>query len=333
MTKPLHVLVSGAAGFIGSHVAEHCQKLGMRVTATDDLSGGFIGNVPSGTEFVQGDLRDAAFTASLWQGRRFDAVYHLAAYAGEGLSHFIRRYNYQTNLVASVNLLNQAIEHETRYFVFTSSVAVYGAGRTPMTETMVPKPVDPYGIAKYAFELDLRAAHETFGIDYVMFRPHNVYGERQNIADRSRNVVGIFMNQVLQGRPMTIFGDGRQTRAFSHVDDVAPMIACAPLVPGAKNSLFNVGADAACSVLELAHEVAEQFGVAPEIRHLDARNEVIHASCDHGRLREVFAPPAPIPLREGLARMAAWVHALGPKRPGALPELEVQRNLPRAWRI
>ena len=225
-------LVTGAAGFIGSHVADGCLELGMEVVATDDLSGGFRENVPDGAQWIEGDLRDAAFVASLWDGGQFDYVYHLGAYAAEGLSHFIRAFNYRTNLEASVNLINQAVLGEAERFVFTSSIAVYGAGQLPMSESMVPQPEDPYGISKYAVELDLAAAHNMFDLDYTVFRPHNVYGERQNIADRYRNVIGIFMNNVLQEKPMPVFGDGLQTRAFSHVVDVAPVISRSPARAG-----------------------------------------------------------------------------------------------------
>ena len=230
MAKP-RALVTGAAGFIGSHVADSCLELGMEVVATDDLSGGYIENVPEGAKWVQGDLRDAAFVASLWDDGPFDYVYHLGAYAAEGLSHFIRAYNYRTNLEASVNLVNQSVLHGASRFVFTSSIAVYGSGQVPMTEDTVPLPEDPYGISKYAVELDLAAAQEMFGLHYTVFRPHNVYGERQNIADKYRNVIGIFMNAVLRDEPMPIFGDGLQTRAFSHIADVAPVIARSPFVP------------------------------------------------------------------------------------------------------
>lgn len=327
----MRALVTGAAGFLGSHVADHCLKHGMEVTATDDLSGGFIENVPRGAEWVKGDLRDPAFVASLWDGKRYDYVYHLAAYAAEGLSHFIRRYNYQTNLVASVNLLNQSVNQGVQCFVFTSSIAVYGSGQAPMTEDMVPRPEDPYGISKYAFELDLAVAHEMFGLNYVVFRPHNVYGERQNIADRYRNVVGIFMNQILQGQPMTIFGDGRQTRAFSHVDDVAPVIARGPLVPQASNQVFNLGADTPYTVLQLAEEIAAAYGVEANIKHLPARNEVVHAFSDHSKVRRVFTPPSPVDLRTGIARMAAWVKAHGPARPVTFSDIEIRKNLPPSW--
>jgi UDP-glucose 4-epimerase len=332
MNQNSHVLVTGAAGFIGSHVAEHCLKLGFKVTATDDLSGGFEENVPSGCEFIPGDLRDSAFVEHLWEGRKFDVVYHLAAYAAEGLSHFVRKFNYETNLVASINLLNCAVNHGVKTFVFTSSIAVYGQGQTPMTEEMVPQPEDPYGISKYAMELDLRAAHEMFGLDYIVFRPHNVYGERQNIADKYRNVIGIFMNQVLQGQPMTIFGDGSQTRAFSHVDDVAPIIARSPLVPAARNEVFNVGADVPYSVNTLAEEVGLALGVTPDIRHLEARNEVLHAYSDHEKVRRVFDPPEPIDLRTGLQRMATWVKEHGPCTPVKFGNIEIEKKLPASWK-
>ena len=210
-------LVTGGAGFIGSHVAEHLLGMGHRVVVLDDLSGGFAENVPAGAIFVQGSILDHELIERLFQEHHFDYVYHLAAYAAEGLSHFIKRFNYNNNVVGSVNLVNAAVNHEVKCFVFTSSIAVYGAGQSPMTEDMTPMPEDSYGIAKYAIEQELKVSHEMFGLDYVIFRPHNVYGERQNIGDRYRNVVGIFMNQLLQGQPMTVFGDGEQKRAFTSI--------------------------------------------------------------------------------------------------------------------
>ncbi len=329
----MKVLVTGGAGFIGSHVADHCLALGLEVVVTDDLSGGFRANVPAGGRWVQGDLRDPSFVDRLWADfGPFDHVYHLAAYAAEGLSHFVRRYNYHTNLIASINLINAAVNNGTQTVVFASSIAVYGGGQTPMIEDLVPQPEDPYGISKYAVELDLRAAHEMFGLDFIIFRPHNVYGERQNIADRYRNVIGIFMNQVLLGQPMSVFGDGLQTRAFSHVDDVAPLMAKAPFVPAARNQVFNVGADTPYTVLELAEAVATAFGVPPEVKHLAARREVVHAFSDHTKVRRVFSPPPSVELAEGIGRMATWVKARGPQRPVEFAGLEVAKNLPDAWR-
>jgi UDP-glucose 4-epimerase len=326
-------LVTGAAGFIGSHVADHCLALGMAVVATDDLSGGFRENVPAAAAWAQGDLRNPAFVRSLWDRYGpFEYVYHLGAYAAEGLSHFIRAYNYQTNLVASVNLVNEAVKSKAcRCFVFTSSIAVYGRNQLPMTEDLVPQPEDPYGVSKYAVELDLKAAHELFGLDHVVFRPHNVYGARQNIADRYRNVIGIFMNQLLHGRPMTVFGDGLQTRAFSHVDDVAPVIARGPLVPAAYNQVFNIGADTPYTILQLAEEVAAAFGRPANVLHLPARNEVVHAFSDHTRVRNTFRPPPPIDLRTGIRRMAEWVKGRGPATPVRFSDIEIREKLPAGW--
>ncbi len=326
------VLVTGAAGFIGSHVADHCISQGMEVVATDDLSGGFLSNVPEGCAFLQGDLKEPGFVSSLWRQGRFDYVYHVAAYAAEGLSHFIRRYNYETNLIASINLINESVKHEAKCFVFTSSIAVYGRNQVPMVESLTPQPEDPYGVSKYAVELDLKAAREMFGLPYVIFRPHNVYGERQNIADKYRNVIGIFMNQLLQDQPMTIFGDGSQTRAFSHVDDVAPIIARAPLVPAARDEVFNVGADTPYPVLTLAHEVADALKRPCHVRHLPARNEVVHAFADHGKVRSVFDPPAPLDLKTGLHRMAEWVLSRGAATPVVFENIEIEKKLPPSWR-
>jgi UDP-glucose 4-epimerase len=324
-------LVTGAAGFIGSHVAERCQQLGFEVVAVDDLSGGFLDNIPPRAEFRQGSVSDADFVASLFSEAGFDYVYHLAAYAAEGLSHFIRRFNYNNNLIGSVNLINQSVLHGVRCFVFTSSIAVYGSNQTPMTEDLVPRPEDPYGISKYAVELDLAAARSLFGLDYVIFRPHNVYGERQNIADRYRNVIGIFMNQVLHGRSMTIFGDGLQTRAFSHVDDVAPVIARAPLVPAALGQVYNVGADQTYTVLQLAREVASSLGVESRIEHLPARHEVVDAFASHEKVRRDFELSPPVSLRSGLDRMSDWARLQGPMQPVTFEQIEVPVNMPASW--
>jgi UDP-glucose 4-epimerase len=325
------VLITGVAGFIGSHVAGHCLDLGFEVVGIDDLSGGSVGNVPKDVVFRRGTIVDNSFVSGLWDERGFDYVYHLAAYAAEGLSHFIRRFNYTNNLIGSVNLINQSVLHEVKCFVFTSSIAVYGESHGPFSEDAVPRPQDPYGIAKCAVEMDLAAANHVFGLPYIIFRPHNVYGERQNISDKYRNVVGIFMNQVISGEPMTIFGDGRQTRAFSYIDDVAPIIARAPLVEAAYGEVFNIGADQPCAVLELAREVAKAFEVEPRIQHLPPRKEAEHAFSSHERVRRVFDPPAPTPLPEGIRRMAAWVRQHGPAKPVEFDDIELTVNLPASW--
>lgn len=324
-------LVTGGAGFMGAHVADHLLALGHDVVVLDDLSGGFRENVPTGATFVQGSIVDHELINRLFGRHSFDYVYHLAAYAAEGLSHFIKRFNYNNNLVGSVNLVNAAINHNVKCFVFTSSIAVYGAGQSPMSEDMIPIPEDSYGISKLAVEQELRVSHEMFGLDYVVFRPHNVYGERQNIGDRYRNVVGIFMNQLLRGEPMTIFGDGTQQRAFTHIDDVAPIIAGCVDVPAAHNQIFNVGADVPHTVNELAQVVAEAIGKPCEVNHLDARNEVKIAFSDHSKAERAFGKRTKTSLVEGVHAMAAWVREHGARESNIFEGIEVSRNMPPSW--
>lgn len=334
------LLVTGAAGFVGSHVVRDILKIDelrdYEIVALDDLSGGFESNIPedSRVTFVKGDVTDEQLIADLFGKYRFEYVYHLAAYAAEGLSHFIRTFNYRNNLIGSMNLLNNAVRCESRRFVFTSSIAVYGAAQTPMTESTVPQPEDPYGISKYAVELDLAAAHEMFGLEYVIFRPHNVYGEFQNIGDRYRNVVGIFMNQILQDLPMTVFGDGEQQRAFSYIGDISPLIAQSPLVEAAANQTFNIGADQPYTVNELARQVGIALGKPDHpVRHLDARNEVDIAFSDHSHCREVFGAHCDTSLEEGLRRTADWVRTVGARESSVFGSIEIEKNLPPSWRI
>lgn len=326
------VLVTGAAGFIGSHVCRCLLHEGNRVIGLDDLSGGFRDHLPNSAEFVEGSVTDVSLVQRLFADHRFDYVFHLAAYAAEGLSHFIKHFNYTNNLLGSVNLINAAVNHDVKCFVFTSSIAVYGRNQLPMTEDLVPQPEDPYGIAKYAVELDLREAHEMFGLNSVIFRPHNVYGENQNIGDRYRNVIGIFMNQVMQGQPMTIFGDGKQTRAFSYIDDVAPVIAASVARPACYNQVFNVGAEKPYSVLEVAQLVGQAMGGESGIRHLEARNEVVHAYSSHAKVQALFGDLVKnVPLAEGVARMAAWAKRTGARQGKSFENIEVRKNLPRSW--
>lgn len=327
----MKALVTGGAGFIGSHVAKWLLQDGFDVVVLDDLSGGYLENVPHQAKWVKGSVTDNGLLQNLFATEQFDYVYHLAAYAAEGLSHFIRRYNYETNLIGSINLINLSVLYRVKCFVFTSSIAVYGANQLPMTEDLTPHPEDPYGISKYAIELDLQAARRQFGLNYIIFRPHNVYGEHQNIGDKYRNVIGIFMNNILLGKPLTIFGDGEQTRAFSYIDDVAPVIARSVLNPRAYGEIFNVGGDQPYTVNELAHAVSRAMGVTPNIRYLAERNEVKHAYASHAKVRAFFDLPPSVPLDEGLARMATWVKQVGSRSTRDFAAIEIPYGLPEGW--
>lgn len=324
-------LVTGGAGFMGSHVARSLLESGHDVVVLDDLSGGFVDNVPDGAEFVSGSAVDFKLLEVLFERHRFEYVFHLAAYAAEGLSHHIRRFNYENNVVASAGLISLAIRYDVKRFVFTSSIAVYGEAELPMREDMPMRPIDPYGIAKMAVELDLASAQQYFGLDYTIFRPHNVYGENQNTADRYRNVVGIFMNQIMNSEPMTIFGDGTQTRAFSYIGDVAPIIARSVETPESANDVFNIGADQPHSVLKLANVVAQAFGVEPNIEFLPERHEVLHAYSSHEKLRDTFGTTETTSLEMGIGAMADWAKEAGPRASAPFSSIEVRKSLPPSW--
>ena len=330
----INVLVTGAAGFIGSHVCDSLLQSGFNVFGLDDLSGGFRDNLSERVHFVEGSVVDTAFVNQLFEQYRFEYVFHLAAYAAEGLSHFIRNFNYTNNLLGSVNLISASVNAgSVKCFVFTSSIAVYGRNQLPMTEETPPQPEDPYGISKYAVELDLRAAHEMFGLNHIIFRPHNVYGERQNLGDPYRNVVGIFMNQIMQGKELTIFGDGSQTRAFSHILDVAPVIAASVRRREAYNNVFNVGADRPVSVLELATVIGRMFEVDPKIRFLAARNEALDAYSNHDKVRRFFGDLiSGVELESGIEQMMRWARKTGPKSGRRFARVEIEKNMPPSWK-
>lgn len=326
------VLVTGAAGFIGSHVVRELLAGGWKVVALDDLSGGFRQNVDARATFVHGSILDVALVDRLFAEHRFSYVFHLAAYAAEGLSHFIKRFNYQNNLIGSVNLINAAINGGVRCFVFTSSIAVYGSAASPVSEEGALAPEDPYGIAKAAVEQELRVSAEMFGLPYVVFRPHNVYGPGQNIGDRYRNVVGIFMNQILSEEPLTIFGDGLQTRAFTYISDVTPLLVASISRPDTWNHVYNVGSDHPVSVNELGEVVSRAMGVPFRPRHVPARVEVRHIHANHQKARLQFGHESVVGLEQGIGEMARWARSVGARTSQPFAGLEITRNLPPSWR-
>ena len=203
------VFVTGCAGLLGANYARHLLQNGHEVIGIDDLSGGYKAFVPKGEKFsfVKLNLERRKKLVDLFEEHKPDLLFHFAAYAAEGLSPFIRNYNYRNNLICSANLINECIKQNTKV-VFTSSMAVYGEQEPPFTEDKRPQPIDPYGIAKYAVECDLKLAHEQFGLRYNIVRPHNVLGIYQNIWDRYRNVIGIFIRKTLNGIPILVYGDG-----------------------------------------------------------------------------------------------------------------------------
>lgn len=332
----MNILVTGGAGFLGSHLSEALLARGHAVTILDDLSGGFERNVPTGARFVPGSVNNYALVNFLCRQERYKAIYHLAAYAAEGLSHFIRRFNYTNNVVGSANVINAAVEFGVRKLVFTSSIAVYGHGLAPFDEGQVPHPIDPYGVAKYAVELDLRAASVMWpNFDYTIFRPHNIYGPRQHIGDKYRNVVGIFMNQLLKNEPLTIFGAGNQTRAFSYVTDVlGPMIDVLSCDKKFYRGVYNIGGAVPYSINQLAEAVVRVANRHNDLKinYLPERNEVKDAYCSHELLECDFGSQPQTDLETGLRVMWDWARRLGPQAPLETPAVEMPLGLPPSWR-
>jgi len=325
-------LVTGGAGFIGAHVAEELLRLDYQVVILDDLSGGFKDNVPERAEFVEGSILDVPLLERLFSEHKFQYVFHLAAYAAEGLSHFIKRFNYTNNVIGSVNLINESVKNEVKCFVFTSSIAVYGTNQLPMREDLIPHPEDSYGIAKLAVEKELAVSKEMFGLDYIIFRPHNVYGEKQNLGDKYRNVLGIFMNRIMQGETLPIFGDGEQTRAFSYIGDIAATIAGSIENEKYYNEIFNIGADKSYSINQLVDLIGAAFDVKPKKQYLEARNEVKHAYSDHSKIRSFFGESRNTTIEEGIARMAEWAKKAGVRSSKKFENIELTKNLPPSWK-
>src|SRR5262249_7675242 len=266
-------------------------------------------------DFVHGSVLDKDRVERLFGKHRFVHVFHLAGFAAERLSHYVRRHNYEINVIGSANLVNASVNHGVDCFVYTSSAAVYGRTTDPATEDLPLRPIDPYGIAKMAVERDLAIARERFGLDHVVLRPHNIYGERQSLEQGYRNVVGIFIRSALEGKPMPIYGDGDQCRPFTYVSDVAPIVARAPFVPGARNHVFNVGADLSVSILRLAQTVSGAVDVPMRLCHLDPCGEADAVRCAHEKVRLAFdLANTEVALEEGVSRMARWARSIELRR-------------------
>ena len=238
------ILITGVAGLLGSRLADWIienKSNECKVIGVDDLSGGFEENINPKVKFWQMDLVNDPIN-EIFEVHKIDYVYHFAAYAAEGLSPFIRSYNYQNNLVATSRIVNECIKHDIKRLVFTSTMAVYGHGEGGIFhEDMLRNPIDPYGVAKMGCEKDIEIANEQHGLDYCIIRPHNVYGMKQNIWDKYRNVLGIWMFQHLHNQPLSIFGDGQQTRAFSYIDDSLEPLFNAHIEPKASKEIINLG--------------------------------------------------------------------------------------------
>ena len=328
------ILITGVAGLLGANFSRYLLDKGHNVAGIDDLSGGYLESVPSGVTFYKLDLKDDKEVDRIFDIERPDFVYHFAAYAAEGLSPFIRSYNYTNNVVCSANVINACVNYDVKKIIFTSSMAVYGHGSPPFTESQLPCPDDPYGIAKYAVELDLKLAHDMFNLDYSIIRPHNVVGLYQNIWDRYRNVIGIWIRKILNGEPVSIFGDGTQVRAFSDISFYMAPFELLMHDRGTDGETFNIGADKYYTIDEAADvliEVANEFGYSPKKQYLEKRNEVHTAYCDHTKAKELLGFEDNTDLKDAMASMFRWALEQ-PERDIKAMDYEIEKNMYSFWK-
>ena len=328
----MKILITGVAGLLEARLADYVVETMPHVTVVgvDNLSGGFPENVDKRVIFDKLDLVEDDLS-SLFDTYKFDYVFHFAAYAAEGLSPFIRAFNYNNNLIATTKLVNQCITHGVGRLVFTSSMAVYGFGSPPFDEVHQPAPIDPYGIAKYACEMDIRVAGEQHSLDWCIIRPHNVYGLKQNIWDKYRNVLGIWMFQHLNGDPMTIFGDGQQSRAFSFIDDCLEPLWKAATLPAASKEIINLGGIEATTILEANKTLLEVIG-AGEVVFKEPRHEVKVAHPTWQKSQKILGYAETTDLKSGLEVMWDWAKVQPKRERFKWTNYEVTNGLYSFWR-
>jgi UDP-glucose 4-epimerase len=331
------VLITGCAGLIGSHFSKYLLANNYSVIGIDDFSGGYEEFLPQNKNFTfhkrclgKDDISDIFMHQITESGNDIDCVFHFAAYAAEGLSPFIRHYNYQNNVLASIDVVNECIKHNIK-IVFTSSMAVYGAGKPPFTEDMPTNPIDPYGIAKNTVECDIKQAADQFNLKYNIVRPHNVLGTYQNIWDKYRNVIGIFIRRTLDGLPMLVYGDGKQIRAFSNIKYY--MEPFEKLITSHNNETFNIGADKCFeigAVANLVKEIAKKYDISAEIKYVEPRHEVKYAYCDHTKAKELLSFKDETILEELVVEMLEWAMKQDPKEVKHM-NYEVEKNIYSYW--
>ena len=327
------VLITGVAGLLGSRLADWIieNHPEYKVVGIDDLSGGHIENVnPKVHMYISNILSDGL--SAIFKTDKPDYVFHFAAYAAEGLSPFIRTFNYDNNLKTTAAIVNECIKHDVKRLVFTSTLAVYGQGYGGIfDETQIPKPIDPYGVAKYACEMDIQIAGEQHGLDWCIIRPHNVYGVKQNIWDKYRNVLGIWMYQHLNGEPMSIFGDGEQTRAFSYIDDSLTPLWKSAIEPKASKEIINLGGIEEYSINEANKILCEIIG-SNNVVHKEARHEVKNSIPTFQKSIDILGFEHKTSLREGLTNMWEWAQQQPQRERFVWPSYELEKGIYSFWK-
>tara|TARA_R110000868_G_scaffold145723_2_gene366098 strand:+ start:4912 stop:5904 length:993 start_codon:yes stop_codon:yes gene_type:complete len=329
----MKVLITGVAGLLGSSLADWIlENTDCTIIGIDDLSGGYIENVDTRVNFYKIDLSNDNTLESIFETHKPDYVFHFAAYASEGLSPFIRQFNYENNLIATTRLINQSIKHNIKRFVFTSTMAVYGAATPPFLESYQQAPIDPYGVAKYACEMDIQIAGDQHGLDWCIFRPHNVYGAKQNIWDKYRNVLGIWMYQHINNLPLTIYGDGEQTRSFSYIGDCVEYFWKGAIDPLASKQIFNIGKDESCTINQACDTLIKVMGGGSKV-YLEQRHEVKDAWVSHDKIKNLLNFKNPTSLEDGLTKMWDWAKQQPNRERRLWSSYELDKGIYKFWEI
>ena len=331
----MKVLITGVAGLLGSRLADWIteNKPEVEIYGIDDLSGGYQENINDDVYFFKKNLvTDESFIKDIFKEQQFDYVFHFAAYAAEGLSPFIRTYNYDNNLRATALVVNECIKNNVKRLVFTSTLAVYGHGDGGIfDESQQQAPIDPYGVAKYGCEMDIQIAGEQHGLDWCIIRPHNVYGIKQNIWDKYRNVLGIWMFQHLNGEPMTIFGDGEQTRAFSFIDDSIEPLWNSAVKEEASKQIINLGGTKEISINEASETLMEVIGNGKRV-YLEERHEVKHSIPTYQKSIDILGFEHKTDLKEGLTKMWEWAKEQPMRERFVWPFYELDKGIYSYWK-
>lgn len=328
------ILITGVAGLIGSRLADYItEHTGHRVIGIDDLSGGYPENVNPYVKFYCRDL-SCDDISDIFENNNIGIVYHFACYAAEGLSPFMRNFNYRNNILATTNIVNNCINHKVKRLIYASSMSVYGHGKGNgeiFDETLPYAPIDPYAVSKMACEYDIKIAGEQHGLDYVIIRPHNVFGIKQNIWDKYRNVLGIWMYQTLNGEPMLIYGDGEQTRAFTYIDNILPCLYRCASDPNVSKETINLGGikpytiNQACSILQ-------SITGYDKVVHMEQRHEVKFAVPTYQKSIELLDYKEDISFEEGLKRMWEWAKVQPMRDRMVWDQYEVTDKLYTYWK-
>ena len=330
----MNILITGVAGLLGSRLADWILENDPDVTVIgiDNLSGGYVENINSRVKFYKLDLiRDSI--SDLFKKYDIDYVFHFAAYAAEGLSPFIRGFNYDNNLKSTARIVNQCIKHDVKRLIFTSTMAVYGHGENQaFDEKQTPCPIDPYGVAKYACEMDIKIAGEQHGLDWCIIRPHNVYGAKQNIWDKYRNVLGIWMYQILNKQNPTIFGDGFQVRAFSYVDDSVLPFWNASQRDECIDQIINLGGIKEYTINEACETLIKVTGTNLKPEYLEGRHEAKHAWSTWDKSIKLLDFEHKIDLEEGLTKMWEWAKNQPIRKRFFWGEYELEKGIYEFWK-